>query len=254
MSTRTCTSTGLSIVAGPASGHRVATTTHGPMNPVLRRSPEPRDDWSRWDAPGRTLYFAETLEIAFRECLAWARMTPTHGKQLGKLAALWSITTEQVMQEIADDFERLGHMQPGHLPYAWRDSRLKHVISVPESAGPWVDVEAEATLDALSTAVGIDIRPYTDREEVDRAAIFSNDRNVTTRIAEWLRNATLDDGAEPAGIRFRSRLGDGYCWAYWMRRADLGLSEIATATAGTEILRDDPALNAVTNAWDIHTW
>lgn len=242
------------MVPGPVSGHRIATTTYGALNPERRHDGDPRDDWSRWDTPGRTLYIADTLETAFRECLAWARMKPSHKQELGKLAVLWGSTPEEVMKDIQDDFARLGHMQPGHLPFSWRDSRLKHIIDVPESAGMWVDMEDQATLDALSLGPAADIMPFTGHEEIDRAAAFSNDRNVTTRIAEWLRGVTLDDGSELAGVRFKSRVGNGICWAYWMRRTDLGLSEVATASTGVEISSGEPAMAAVTRAWEIRTW
>ncbi|MCZ2404762.1 hypothetical protein IV498_16655 [Paenarthrobacter sp. Z7-10] len=145
-------------------------------------------------------------------------------------------------------------MQPGHLPFSWRDSRLKYVIDVPESAGVWVDMDEQATLDVLSLGPAVDIMAFTGHEEIDRAAAFSNDRNVTTRIAQWLRGVTLDDGSELAGVKFKSRVGNGTCWAYWMRRTDLGLTEIATATAGVEISPKEPAMAAVTEAWEIRTW
>ncbi|QHK18532.1 RES domain-containing protein [Pseudarthrobacter psychrotolerans] len=251
---RICGTTGLALVPGPVSGHRIATVTYGALNPEKRQDGEPRDDWSRWDTPGRTIYIADTLETAFRECLAWARMKPSHKKKLGKLAALWGITPEEVMKEIQADFDRLGHMQPGHLPFSWRDERLKHVIDVPENAGMWVDMEDQATLDALSLGPAADIKPFTGLEAVDRAAAFSNDRNVTTRIAEWLRGVTLDDGSELAGVRFKSRVGNGICWAYWMRRTDLGLTEVAEAASGEEISPRESALATVTEAWEIRVW
>lgn len=229
--------------------------TYGALNPRQRRGVEPRDDWSRWDTPGRTLYIAETLETAFRESLAWARMKPSHKTKLGKLAALWGITPDEVMTEIQADFDRLGHMQPGHLPFSWRDTHLIHEITVPESAGRWwVDMEDQATLDVLSMGPARAVKSFTGREEIDRAAAYSNDRNVTTRLAEWLRGLSLDDGSEPAGVKFKSRVANGSCWAYWMRRADLGLTEVATATGGREISSREPAMVAVTEPWEIRTW
>lgn len=255
MSARVCTSTGLALVSGPVHGFRIATVTYGALNPQQRHDGQPRDDWSRWDTPGRTLYIAETLETAFRECLAWARMKPSHQKKLGKLAALWGITAEEVMREVQADFDRLGHMQPGHLPFAWRDGHLIHEITVPQSAGRWwVDMEDQSTLDALSLGPAESIRPFTGQEEIDRAAAYSNDRNVTTRLAQWMRGVSLDDGSEPAGVKFRSRVGNGHCWAYWMRRTDLGLTDAATATAGREISATEPAMIAVTDPWEIRTW
>lgn len=213
-----------------------------------------RDDWSRWDTPGRTVYIAGTLGTAFRECLAWARMVPSHERKLGRLAAPCDLEPDEVMREVAADFEKLGHLQPGHLPYSWRDSRLIHRITDPDSAGPWIDMEHQATLDALSLGPPSGVKAFTGREEFDRAATCSNDRDVTTRIAQWLRGMVLDDGTEAAGIRFRSRVGNGICRAYWMRRTDLGLAEVAHADAGREIRNREPSMETVTNAWGIRSW
>ncbi|MDQ0093595.1 hypothetical protein [Paeniglutamicibacter psychrophenolicus] len=141
MSTRICQKTGLALIEGPGAGYRIANASYGALNPEKRHQGSLRDDWSRWDTPGRTIYIAGTLQTAFRECLAWARMVPSHEKKLGRLAALWDMDPDEVMREVAADFEKLGHMQPGHLPFSWRDSRLIHRIQVPASAGPWVDME-----------------------------------------------------------------------------------------------------------------
>jgi hypothetical protein len=70
LSRRICKTTGLALVPGPVSGFRIATVTYGALNPEKRHEGESRDDWSRWDTPGRTIYIADSLETAFRECLA----------------------------------------------------------------------------------------------------------------------------------------------------------------------------------------
>ena len=254
MSSRICQKTGLALVSGPVTGYRIANASYGVLNPQKRHEDDLRDDWSRWDTPGRTIYIADTLETAFRECLAWARMIPSHQKKLSRLADLWDMEPDDVMREVQADFDKLGHMQPGHLPFSWRDSRLIHGLEVPASCGAWVDVEDQATLDALSLGAPLGLQTFTGHETVDRAATYSNDRDVTTRIAQWLRNVTLDDGSELAGVRFRSRVGNGMCWAYWMRRTDLGLTEIARADAGRDIREREPSMAMVTNAWGIRSW
>lgn len=254
MSQRICQKTGLALVDGPVTGYRIANASYGALNPEKRHAADLRDDWSRWDTPGRTIYVADTLETAFRECLAWARMIPSHTKKLNRLATLWDMDPENVMREVAADFEKLGHMQPGHLPFAWRDSRLIHHIGIPATAGAWVDMEDQATLDALSLGSSTGIESFTGREEIDRGAAYSNDRAVTTRIAQWLRSVVLDDGTELAGVRFRSRVGNGICWAYWMRRTDLGLMEIARADSGREIRDKETAMAQVTQTWGIRSW
>jgi hypothetical protein len=126
-------------------------------------------------------------------------MVPRHQKKLGRLAALWDIEPDEVMREVAADFEKLGHMQPGHLPFSWRDSCLTHRITVPESAGPWVDMEYQATLDALTLGPSSGVKAFTGREEIDRAAIYPNDRDVTTRIAAWCWSTTPNWRASGSG-------------------------------------------------------
>lgn len=253
--TRVCSATGVALVAGPVAGFRIAQDTYGPLSPPPRTSGStPRDDWSRWDIPGSTVYVAEDQSTAFRECLAWARMTGNHQRKLGKLAALFGITPEEVMREINADFVRLGHMQPGHLPFSWRDERLIHEITVPETAGSWVDIEHHATLDSLSLSVGSLLSDYTGREEVDKGIIYSADREVTTRIAEHLHDLILDDGSQLAGVRFRSRVSDGLCWAFWMRRASYGLTDPIFADNGVPIPDGHPVLKEVTSTWGIRSW
>lgn len=96
---RSCTTTGLGLVNGPVAGVRIANPAYGPTAPPDRINGD-RASWSRWDTPGRTLYIASTKETAFRECLAWTRMTGAHRNHLAKLAALFGETPEQTMRDI----------------------------------------------------------------------------------------------------------------------------------------------------------
>jgi len=95
---RSCTTTGLGLVNGPVAGVRIANPAYGPTAPPERITGD-RASWSRWDTPGRTPCIASTNETAFRECLAWARMTGAHRNHLTKLAALFGETTEQARHE-----------------------------------------------------------------------------------------------------------------------------------------------------------
>lgn len=146
-------------------------------------------------------------------------------------------------------------MQPGHLPAAWRDGRLLYTISVPADAGWWIDAHAQETLDTLTLALGSQLNPWTGRHDVDRGVMFSYDREVTTRFAEWMRDQILDDGSEPLGLRFDSRVANGNCWALWMRRADAQLgSDPAMADHGAKIAINDPIMKRVTTAYGIRSW
>ncbi len=80
-----------------------------------------------------------------------------------------------------------------------------------------------------------------------RSEVTSGRRDVTTVLAAWIKDQVLDDGSYPIGIRFPSKhgavgAGSGFCWAFWLRRADIGLiDDPVTANAGTEILENDSA-------------
>jgi len=251
---RSCTTTGLGLVNGPVAGVRIANPAYGPTAPPERINGD-RASLSRWDTPGRTRYIASTKETAFRECLAWARMTGAHRNHLAKLAALFGETPEQTMRDIDEDWTRLGHMQPGHLPAAWRDGHLLYTVNVPADAGWWIDAHATATLDALTLALGSQLTPWTGRHDVDRGVMFTHNRDITTRIAEWAREQILDDGSERLGIRFDSRVANGSCWAPWMRRADAKLgSDPVKTDHGTPIKPNDPIMKHVTKAYGIRTW
>lgn len=251
---RTCSKTGLGLVSGTVSGARIANPAYGPLDPPERIDRD-RSGWSRWDTMGRTLYIAEDKETAFRECLAWARMTGEHQAHIDKLAELFGESSEQVMRDIDEDWKRLGHMQPGHLPASWRDGHLLYRIQVPETAGWWIDAHAPETLDALSLAVGSELAPFTGQHDVDKGVMFTHDREVTTRLAERMREQILDDGTEPLGIRFVSRVASGTCWALWMRRADAKLgSDPVKAHHGVEIESGDPMMKRVTDAYGIRSW
>lgn len=129
-------------------------------------------------------------------------MKPTHGLQIEKLADQFGTTPEDVLKDIQEEFDQRGHLQPGYLPFSWRQERLKYVVTIPESAGSWVDMEHEKTMDALSMGLARDLLPLTGGEEFDRGVLFSNDRDLTSLLAEWLRDVALDDGSELTGVRF----------------------------------------------------
>ena len=105
------------------------------------------------------------------------------------------------MLNIDEDWKRLGHKEPGRLPAAWRDGHLIYAVRVPAAAGWWIEARAQQTLDALSLALGSRLRPWTGRHDVDSGVVFSHDREVTTRLAEWMRDQILDDGSEPTRRR-----------------------------------------------------
>lgn len=170
-------------------------------------------------------------------------------------AALFGKTPEQIMVDVDEDWKRLGHMQPGHLPAAWRDGHLVYSVSIPLAAGWWIDAHAQETLDTRTIAMGSQLSHLTGRHDVDRGIMFNHDCEIITRLAEWMRKEILDDGTKPLGVRFESRISNGNCWALWMRRSDAKLGgDPIEADEGAQIPSNDAIMRRVTEAFGIHSW
>ncbi|MFZ4892853.1 hypothetical protein ACL9RL_00225 [Plantibacter sp. Mn2098] len=251
MTQRTCAATGLVLFDGPVVAHRVARESYGPLRPLMRPDEDARDAWSRFDTPGRTIYAAADSSTAYAEALAWARQDiANERRELSKTAAHFGLSIEDLWADIWDEWHANESMAPGWLPAVWRGGRRRYEVRF--GRGPWVDIDHSETLRVISGVL---------REELETrwgvcggltlADVKSERRGVTTRIAEWLRETvTLDDGSQPLGVRFSSKLGrfgdgEGTCWAYWMRQSDAGLQETGvTADSGSDIEADDPAFGA----------
>lgn len=83
----------------------------------------------------------------------------------------------------------------------------------------------------LNDSIGHDL--YDDGtlpESLTLSEVTGGGRRCTTLIASSLREQVLDDGSYPLGIRFPSKhgsagAGNGHCYAFWMRRRDVGLDD-----------------------------
>lgn len=223
---RVCTNTGLALVDGPRTGYRIAKVSYGPVNP-LERSADPGEDrsrWSRFDTPGRTIYLADSRRIAFAETLSVARISADFRSAVEFAARHFEMSQQQAWKEIEDDWIRNGYMTPGSVPAGWRDDHLIYQLSI-TSPAPWVDLTATESLAAVSVALGQDLRSVHGVDLLTLGTLTGEDRQVTSVIAEWIRNQIVDDGSYPAGVKFHSKLGGGACWAFWMRRTDDGLGD-----------------------------
>lgn len=243
---RICGKTGLTLVDGPGTAYRVAKESYGPLNPQERGFLSgDRSMWYRFDTPGRTIYAAEDAKTALLEALSWARMTASHDAYLSRTAAFFGESVETIRREVEEQWHANGHMIPGWIPANWRDGRL--LYSLQFEAGPWVDIAHSDTLAALNGALGSVLYEVEVDETLTLAEVTSGRREVTTILASWIRDQILDDGSYPMGIRFPSKhgavgTGSGYCWAFWLRRADIGLMDDPVSTdAGAEIGEHDPA-------------
>ncbi len=243
---RICTKTGLAIVDGPLSAVRVAKESYGPLTPQ-ERGPltDDRSGWYRFDTPGRTIYAAEDSKTAFLEALSWARMTAQHADYLRKSAAFFGVDVDVLRQDVAADWQRNGNMAPGWIPANWRDGRL--IYDLEFASAPWVDVNHADTIATLGTQLGPELYSLGVTESLTLAELTGSRRQITTLIASWIRDQILDEGSYPLGIRFRSKHGavdhgNGYCYAFWLRRTDLDLTnDPVKVIAGTEIHLSDTA-------------
>lgn len=224
---RICGRTGLSLV--PADGTsiwRVAKTSYGPLNPEQRTATGDRGLWGRYDVPlHRTVYGALPVEAAYGESLAWARAKfSIDGPQMRDLfddvdAQDTTSLREVVEQEWAGI--GFGHMPPGAVPAGWRQERALHELELP-SSGWFVDIEAAASVAAVGKSLRAALAALGVRA-LTVGHLRSEERRVTTTIADWVWHQVLDDGSLPHGVRFGSKHGsDWHCWAIWLRAVDDG--------------------------------
>lgn len=258
-----CTITGLELVEGPGPGnYRIARSSYGALAPKERElesdgSLDP-SGWSRFDTLGRTLYTTDDRLTSFMELLAPYR-TEINGtrRALQKDADAMGISLEEYWVMIVDDWDQAGTMRARWLPRAWRDGRSIYRVDYP--TGWWVDIMSTSTLTALSDHLEDDLADLGITGGLTVAHVTADDREITTRIARWLRDtATLFDGTQPLGIRFVSKHGHptggtGTCWAYWMRATDAGLDEPITVTEESAISEGDDDLKIVQEFCKIRT-
>jgi hypothetical protein len=88
-------------------------------------------------------------------------------------------------------------------------------------------------------------------EKVTVADLRSEDRFVTSRLAERLASVRLDEGRMPIGLRYGSKHGsDWVCWAVWLRD---GVADAITVDEGRSILPPDrnPVLRRVLGTFNL---
>lgn len=110
----------------------------------------------------------------------------------------------------------LGEEDPGLLPAGtitqeWRARRL-HVTTELIGALPFIDIESPRTHVALTT----ELAPILDRlgiGHLDIGQVRGPNRLLTRAIAAWAYAALDKRGARFGGIRYRSKMNGGECWA-----------------------------------------
>lgn len=243
---RTCEKTGLALTRAPATPiYRIAKSSYGPLNPQVREVEQAdRSGWSRYDVPGhRTVYGGAPVEAAYAESIAWARDGISGLRQSTLFPDLGKDDVSSLLDAVEMEWEQRGHMAPGFIPAGWRTERLLHEVHLDPDVW-FVDVENSASVAVLRTALA----DSWDSLEIDNfttANLRGDDREVTTRVAEWIWYLVLDDGSRPGGIQFCSKHGtDWSCWAAWLRQTDDGLADQEPTWADEGVEVEIPFKNA----------
>jgi hypothetical protein len=223
---RVCAATGLTIEpSANGMAWRIAKTSYGPMNPEVRPASTPRLGWGRYDVvEHRTIYGAAPTAAAYGESLAALRVKFDDRTALSELfddSDTDTVIGRTLLEEITTEWAERNHMAPGMVAAGWRRERLLYTITLP-ATGWFVDIESADSIAAVSHALRAELGGL-GLSSLTVSNLRGENREITTRIAEWVRDQVLDDGSVPHGIRFRSKHGsDWNCWAIWLRAVDDG--------------------------------
>lgn len=217
---RVCDKTGFALVqAAGESGWRVTKDRHVVTdgvtgarinNVVGPLQPDAEDSRCRYDTMGRTVYFGESEKVSLAESLQALR---SDLMSMVKDARAIGEDVTAYRDRITADFHQLGLPGPGEIPVQWQMSYSIYKVVLPRR-GWWVRIDSSDTLNALSLAL------RGDAGQLTLGHVCGEDRGLTTKLAQTIRDSILDDGELPLGIAFPSKTGYGRCWAWWNRRAD----------------------------------
>lgn len=211
-----------------------------------------RQEWGRYDTIGKTYYLAESPECAYAEVLAQFKRANGARDPLEPVAKALGLSLEETMRSISQDWGESDFRNLGAVPLRWRASRLLYEARL--SGGGWlVDVQHPDSIAALERAQDGDVAQFLARQGIaslNVSALTSDNRTVTTMLAEIMRDAQLDDGSTPRGVHFGSKHGGAWCRAVWLPYADASPTGIEiTNSASIEL--DDPAFQQVARRFSL---
>lgn len=205
-----------------------------------------RQYWNRYDTIGKTYYVAESPDCAYAEVLAQFKRANGARDPLEPIAKALGLTLEEMMRSIAQDWGESDFRNLGAVPLLWRANRLLHEARL--FGGGWlIDVQHPDSIAALELAHDGDVAKFLARQGIlslNVSALTSDNRTVTTMLAEIMRDTQLDDGSTPRGVHFGSKHGGAWCRAVWLPYADASPAGIEI-TNSTSIEADDPAFQQV---------
>lgn len=236
-----CAKTGLLL--RPAAQRRiwrVAKTSYGALNPQQRQHGADRSDWGRYDVAGhRTAYGASPREATYGESLASQRLKFTRS------APTWQALFDDeppsgvtsLLEAVELEWQERQYMPPSTVAAGWRHERLIYELRLARS-GWFIDIERTESIAAISHALKDELAAL-GLQSLTIGHLRSEQRDITTIIAGWLRDQILDDGSLPHGIQFGSKHDSTWtCWAIWLRAVDDGQHVSAEPTksdSGSEI-------------------
>lgn len=256
---RRCTETGLWLLAAAGeTSFRVAKDRYGALavrkNPLVGPRPvgtDPAvgDSRGRFDSLGSTIYLAESRQCAYAEVLTGFRRERA---AIAKAAETIGWTVDEYIASVLKQATTNGVDVPWAISIDWQMERSIYEIRLPRE-GWWVQIDHPETLKALQSLAPT-TQGMTERLQVlTSSSIKGEDRDLTTLIAHTVREQALDDGSEPLGINYQSKTLQGRCWAYWDRRADLGLSpsrnDLIQLTS--ENVGPDPEFKKIADHYDL---
>lgn len=244
---RTCSKSGLRLIPVDQSvGFHVATARWKQPSAPWRTPDLHRQEWGRFDTLGRTYYLAETPECAYAEVLSQYKRRAGSDDPLAPIAAALDLSVSELLVAVAHEWGEEDYRGVGAIPTDWCARRRLYQLTI-EDGGWLVDVSHPASISALESAHDGDVARFLANQGIRNlnvSVLMSDNRLVTTLLAEIMRDAELDDGSSPRGVHFGSKHGGAWCRAIWLPYQDelpTGLRIVHAA----QISVDDSALDAV---------
>ncbi|HRO93952.1 hypothetical protein [Citricoccus sp.] len=217
MTERTCTKTGLHLVAaGGQTAFRVAKDRYGalsarPNDHVGPRpvgfDPDVGDARGRYDTIGSTLYLAEARRCAYAEVLNGFR---AERAQIARTAQFIGMTVDEYIEAVIAEAKANGVDVPWAISVDWQLERSIYEIRLPRQ-GWWVRIDHPDTLKALEELASVTAGAMGEVTMLTATEVTGPDRDLTTLLAHVIKRQMLGDGHEPLGIVYPSRTLTGIC-------------------------------------------